>query len=107
MSGDYKRLYRARDERMVAGVCGGIAKYFNVDPTLVRLLFVIAAFAAGPGLLAYIVLAIIVPEEPAGYVAPAAAAPQPPATEQVEPTASHETEKNDDEGWMDYDTGAG
>jgi phage shock protein C len=64
MSDNYKRLYRARDERMIAGVCGGIGKYFNVDPTLVRLLFVFFAFAGGPGLLAYIILAIIVPEEP-------------------------------------------
>ena len=43
MSGEYKRLYRSRDERMISGVCGGIAKYFNVDPTLIRLLFVIFA----------------------------------------------------------------
>jgi len=84
MSGDYKRLYRARDERMIAGVCGGIAKYFNVDPTLARLLFVLAAAAGGPGLLAYIILAIIVPEEPVGYVAPPASSPAPQATPEVE-----------------------
>lgn len=64
---EYKRLYRSVDDRMITGVCGGIAKYFNVDPTLIRLLFVIFAFAGGPGILAYIVLAIIMPEEPAGY----------------------------------------
>jgi phage shock protein C len=80
---EYKRLYRSVDDRMIAGVCGGIAKYFNVDPTLIRLLFVIFAFAGGPGILAYIVLAIIMPEEPAGY-APA----EPQATVQVEPDES-------------------
>ena len=76
MSGEYKRLYRTRDERMISGVCGGIAKYFNVDPTLIRLLFVLFAFAGGPGLIAYIVLAIIVPEEPVGIETPSA--PEPP-----------------------------
>ena len=86
MSGGYKRLYRARDERMIAGVCGGIAKYFNVDPTLIRLLFVILAFAGTSGLLAYIVLAIIVPEEPVGY------SPEPPAETQAEETAEKESE---------------
>ena len=93
MSGDYKRLYRATDERMVAGVCGGIAKYFNVDPTLVRLLFVLAAAAGGPGLLAYIVLAIIVPEESAGYVAPVgSAATEPQASVEVEQVETGEAE---------------
>lgn len=71
MSTDYKKLYRSRDERMIAGVAGGIAEYFNVDPTIIRLLFVITAMAGGPGLLAYIILAIIIPEEPTGYTPPA------------------------------------
>lgn len=75
MSTDYKKLYRSRDERMVAGVAGGIAEYFNVDPTIIRLLFVITAMAGGPGLLAYIILAIIIPEEPAGYESTSPAAP--------------------------------
>jgi phage shock protein C len=92
MSGEYKRLYRSRDERMISGVCGGIAKYFNVDPTLIRLLFVIFAFAGGPGLLAYIVLAIIVPEEPAGYEAPPAATAEPPATVEAKEPQEGESE---------------
>ena len=46
---------------MIAGVCGGVAEYFNVDPTLVRLLFVLFALAGGPGLLVYIVLALVMP----------------------------------------------
>jgi phage shock protein C len=59
-----KKLYRSRKARMVAGVCGGLAEYFNIDPTLVRLLFVFATLAGGPGLLAYIILLIVVPETP-------------------------------------------
>jgi phage shock protein C len=58
------RLYRSRSDRMVAGVCGGLAKYFNVDPTLVRLVFVVLALAGGPGLLLYGVMWIITPIEP-------------------------------------------
>jgi phage shock protein C len=80
---EVKRLYRARDERMLAGVCGGLAKYFNVDPTLIRVLFVLATLPGGPGLLAYIVLAIIMPEEPVDY----AAAPPAPAAKSEEPEA--------------------
>ena len=63
MDNQVKRLYRSVDERMVAGVCGGIADYFNVDPTLIRLLFVFGFFATGSGLLwAYIIMMIVVPE---------------------------------------------
>lgn len=46
------------------GVCGGIAKYFNIDPTLVRLAFVLIALWAGSGILAYIIAAIIIPDDP-------------------------------------------
>ncbi len=64
MSAEPNRLYRSRSDRMLAGVAGGIAKYFNVDPTLVRLLFVLFALAGGPGLLVYIIMWIIMPVEP-------------------------------------------
>lgn len=60
---DNKRLYRSRSDRQIAGVCGGIAEYLNVDPTLVRIAFVIGTLLGGPGLLLYIILAIVVPEE--------------------------------------------
>ncbi len=60
-----KRLYRSRSQRMLAGVCGGIAEYFNVDPTLIRLAWVIFAFLGGTGVLAYIIAAIIIPLDPA------------------------------------------
>lgn len=58
-----KRLYRSRKERMIAGVCGGIAEYFNVDPTIVRLAWILLTFAGGAGIVAYIIAWIIVPEE--------------------------------------------
>ena len=59
-----KRLCKARGQRMVCGVCGGIAEYFNVDPTLVRLAFLLLAAGWGSGLLAYLVAGIIMPEPP-------------------------------------------
>lgn len=58
-----KRLYRSRTDRMVAGVCGGLAQYFNIDVTLVRLVFLLLLVFGGGGFLIYIVLAIVVPEE--------------------------------------------
>lgn len=57
-----KRLTRSVNDRMVAGVCGGIAEYLEVDPTLVRLVFVALTLMGGPGLIIYIVLMLIVPE---------------------------------------------
>lgn len=58
-----KRLVRTLDNRMICGVCGGIGRYFNIDPTLIRLIWVIAAVFGGSGLLVYIIAAIIIPEE--------------------------------------------
>jgi phage shock protein C len=57
------RLYRSRSQKMIAGVCGGLGEYFDVDPVLIRLLFVITAFISGVGILAYVVLWIVVPFE--------------------------------------------
>ena len=59
-----KRLYRSNQDRMFAGVCGGIAEYLDVDPTLVRLVFVALTLLGGPGFIFYIVLMLIVPEDP-------------------------------------------
>ena len=59
-----KRLYRSRTDRRVAGVCGGIADYLAVDPTLVRIVWAIFAMAGGPGIVIYIIMAAIIPEEP-------------------------------------------
>lgn len=57
-----KKLYRSRTDRKVCGVCGGIAEYFNIDSVLVRIIAVVLMLSAGSGLLAYILLAIFVPE---------------------------------------------
>lgn len=59
-----KRLYKSRRDKKIFGVCGGLAKYFDVDPTLIRILWVIFAFAFGSGILAYIICAIVMSEDP-------------------------------------------
>lgn len=59
-----KRLFRSRTDRMIAGVCGGIAKYFDIDPTIIRLLWVFIILLGGSGILAYIICWIVIPEEP-------------------------------------------
>ena len=58
-----KRLYRSRSQRMISGVCGGLAQYFDMDPTIVRIIFVLLTFANGLGILAYIIMAIVIPRE--------------------------------------------
>lgn len=60
---DEKRLVRSTTDRMIAGVAAGLADYMNLDPTIVRLLFVLLALAGGPGLLIYIIMWIVMPEE--------------------------------------------
>ena len=63
MNTDYKQLTRSISNRMIAGVCAGLGEYLNIDPTVVRLLFVLGFFLTGPGtLIAYLIMAIIVPE---------------------------------------------
>lgn len=62
-----KRLYRSRQKRILAGVCGGIAEYFKIDPLIIRLLFVFIFFINGAGIIAYIVGWIIIPEKPYDY----------------------------------------
>jgi phage shock protein C len=60
-----KRLYRSRNNRMIAGVCGGLAEYFDVDPVIIRIIGVILLIPGGlPGLIPYIILWIAVPEAP-------------------------------------------
>ncbi len=59
-----KKLYRSRDEKMIAGVCGGIAEYLSVDPTVVRILFVLLLFLGGNGLFLYLILMFLIPQEP-------------------------------------------
>ena len=59
-----KRLYKSNKNKSICGVCGGIAEYFDIDPTLVRLAWVLFTCFAGSGLLAYIICAIVIPEDP-------------------------------------------
>jgi phage shock protein C len=60
-----KRLYRSRNNRMIAGVCGGLAEYFGVDPVIMRIIAFILLLPGGlPGFLPYIILWIVIPEEP-------------------------------------------
>ena len=61
-----KRLYRPRNERMIAGVCAGIGNYMNIDPTLVRLAVLLLAVWGGGGILAYFIAWIVISEEPLG-----------------------------------------
>ena len=58
-----KKLYRSDENKMLAGVCGGIAEYFGGDPTLIRLAWVVFSLLGGSGLLAYILAAIIIPRD--------------------------------------------
>jgi phage shock protein C len=59
-----KKLHRSRADRKFVGVCGGLGKYFDIDPTIVRLVFVALLFCGGLGFWMYLVMAIVVPQEP-------------------------------------------
>ena len=58
-----KKLYRSKSNRMIAGVCAGVAEYLNIDPTVIRVIWAIACFGT-LGVLAYIACALIIPEKP-------------------------------------------
>ena len=61
-----KRLYKSRYDKKIAGVCGGIADYFDIDPVIIRIIWALLICAYGTGLLVYIVAAIVMDEEPEG-----------------------------------------
>lgn len=61
-----KRLYHSNGSKVIAGVCGGIAEYFDMDPTLIRLGWVLFCAMGGSGVLVYIIAALVIPEEPVG-----------------------------------------
>lgn len=69
-----KRLVRSTNDRKIAGICAGIADYFDIDTTLVRVLWLLATLVPGPNILAYIILWIAVPEGPTGVAATSAPA---------------------------------
>lgn len=68
VTGPTRRLYRSRTDRQLAGVCGGLARYFNVDATIVRVAFIVLAVLGGSGVAIYLALWIVVPKEPEGAV---------------------------------------
>lgn len=58
-----RKLYRSKTDRVFAGVCGGIAEYFHIDSTIVRLIWAVLSFFAGSGIILYIIAAFIIPNE--------------------------------------------
>ena len=81
-----KRLHRSKSDRMIWGVCGGLAEYFDVDPTLIRIITVLSIFISGAGILAYIILAIVIPSESSKATTPKDAIKE--NVEEVKETAS-------------------
>jgi phage shock protein PspC (stress-responsive transcriptional regulator) len=59
-----KKLYKSRSNKKISGICAGIAEYIDVDPTIIRLIFAIGILFGGAGLWAYIICALIIPDEP-------------------------------------------
>lgn len=59
-----KKLYRSNQNRMLAGVCGGIAEYFNIDPTVVRIAWAILSLVGALGIMAYVICLVLMPENP-------------------------------------------
>lgn len=64
MGNDYKKLKRSKSNRMLCGVCGGLGEYLNLDPTIIRIIWIFCALAGlGTGAVIYIIVAVIMPEE--------------------------------------------
>lgn len=59
-----KKLYKSNNDKKIAGVCGGIAEYLNIDSTIIRLLWIFLSFAYGSGIIIYIICALVLPNEP-------------------------------------------
>jgi phage shock protein C len=64
MSSDIKKLYRSRSDRIIGGVCGGLGEYLSIDPTVIRILYVLFALTGGSGIFIYLILLLIIAEEP-------------------------------------------
>ena len=63
-----KKLYRSKTDEKIAGVCGGLAEYFSIDSTLIRIAWALLVLCAGTGVLLYIVCALIIPEKPTNII---------------------------------------
>ena len=94
-----KKLTKSRNDRMVSGVLGGIAEYFNIDSTLVRIIFVVALlFGVGSPIFLYILLAILMPEPKSSNKAPY----QSNSQSKHQPKQRKEAEKVKDDNWSDF-----
>jgi phage shock protein C len=87
-----KRLYRSRENTVIGGVCGGIAEYLDIDPTIVRLIWVFSALYGGIGIIAYLVCLIVIPENRSGAPADMHVRPQMP----VPPEEQYDTSEHPD-----------
>ena len=94
------RLYRSRDERILFGVAGGVAEWLDVDPALVRIVFALLVLTAGVGFLLYIIMAIVVPEEPR-YVGAPPMPGEPGAAPMAEPGAAAPAAAPMTQSWAD------
>ena len=74
-----RRLYRSTEHKVIGGVCGGLGEYFNIDPTLVRLVFVVLTFLHGVAILAYLIGWVIIPAQLVTQPPPASSPPPPPS----------------------------
>lgn len=63
-----KRIYRSSTDKMVGGVCGGLGEYFEIDPTIIRIIWLVCVFVAGGGLFAYLLALIIIPSDRNRYI---------------------------------------
>ena len=64
VSMEAKRLYRSRKDKILAGICGGVGKYLDIDPIIIRLIFIVLLLTVGSGILIYLIAWIIIPLEP-------------------------------------------
>jgi len=63
----YKRLYRSEDDRVIAGICGGLGEYFSIDPVLIRLLCIVSIMLGGGGLIIYLLGWVLIPRRPVNF----------------------------------------
>lgn len=94
-----RRLYRSRTDSKIAGVAGGLGAYLELDSTLIRVAFVLLLFAGGTGLFLYIILALVMPLEPAASATPPSSAPAPSEPTPLRIEAKAELEWDHNRGW--------